>query len=138
MYMPLLLPPLCWLCYSTNLLHSARIIDQTFETRRLMASAVAYQFFGAFITMQYWYVTTHTSRLTGSLVAYQFFGAFITMQYWYVTTPTSRLTGSLVAYQFFGAFITMQYWYVTTHTSLHWLTSAVLFLETFTRNILGC
>ncbi|KAK3592160.1 hypothetical protein CHS0354_019451 [Potamilus streckersoni] len=40
---------------STNLLHSARIIDQTITSRRLMASAVAQQFFGCYISMQSWY-----------------------------------------------------------------------------------
>lgn len=38
--------------FSTNLLHSPRIIDQTLETRRTLAAAVAEQFFGCFITMQ--------------------------------------------------------------------------------------
>ncbi|XP_046544224.1 transcription initiation factor TFIID subunit 2-like [Haliotis rubra] len=40
--------------FSVDLLHSSRIIDQTFITRRLMATAVAEQFFGAFIAMQSW------------------------------------------------------------------------------------
>lgn len=39
---------------STNLLHSAAIIDQTYTTRKLMAQAVAEQFFGCFISMQNW------------------------------------------------------------------------------------
>ncbi|KAK6179586.1 hypothetical protein SNE40_011910 [Patella caerulea] len=40
--------------FSTNLLHSSRIIDQTFMTRTLMAKAVAQQFFGTFISMHTW------------------------------------------------------------------------------------
>ncbi|BES95185.1 Transcription initiation factor TFIID [Nesidiocoris tenuis] len=39
---------------STNLLHSAAIIDQTYITRTAMAQAVAEQFFGCFISMQHW------------------------------------------------------------------------------------
>ncbi|XP_045473237.1 transcription initiation factor TFIID subunit 2 [Harmonia axyridis] len=37
-----------------DLLHSGVIIDQVFETRRIMAQAVAEQFFGCFISMQNW------------------------------------------------------------------------------------
>ncbi|KAJ8315654.1 hypothetical protein KUTeg_007804 [Tegillarca granosa] len=40
--------------FSTNLLHSSRIIDQTIDTRKILAAAVAEQFFGCFITMQCW------------------------------------------------------------------------------------
>ncbi|ESP05566.1 hypothetical protein LOTGIDRAFT_228096 [Lottia gigantea] len=40
--------------FSTNLLHSSRIIDQTFHTRNFMAQAVAQQFFGTFISMDGW------------------------------------------------------------------------------------
>ncbi|CAC5377567.1 TAF2 [Mytilus coruscus] len=40
--------------FSTNLLHSSRIIDQTIETRTLMAAAVAEQFFGCFLSMASW------------------------------------------------------------------------------------
>lgn len=40
--------------FSTSLLHSSRIIDQTMVSRKLMASAVAQQFFSCFITMQSW------------------------------------------------------------------------------------
>lgn len=39
---------------STNLLHSAAIIDQAYTTRRLMSQAIAEQFFGCFISMQNW------------------------------------------------------------------------------------
>lgn len=39
---------------STNLLHSAVIIDQVYMTRRAMAQAIAEQFFGCFISMQNW------------------------------------------------------------------------------------
>lgn len=37
-----------------DLLHSGVIIDQVYETRRIMAQAVAEQFFGCFISMQNW------------------------------------------------------------------------------------
>ncbi|XP_076092140.1 transcription initiation factor TFIID subunit 2-like isoform X2 [Mytilus galloprovincialis] len=40
--------------FSTNLLHSSRIINQTIETRTLMAAAVAEQFFGCFLSMASW------------------------------------------------------------------------------------
>lgn len=40
--------------FSTSLLHSSRIIDQTLISRCFMASAVAQQFFGNFITMNSW------------------------------------------------------------------------------------
>ncbi|XP_038057385.1 transcription initiation factor TFIID subunit 2-like [Patiria miniata] len=39
---------------STNLLHSQRIIDQTFMTRRLMAQSLSEQFFGCFVGSQSW------------------------------------------------------------------------------------
>lgn len=39
---------------NTNLLHSAVIIDQVYETRKIMAQAIAEQFFGCFISMQNW------------------------------------------------------------------------------------
>nr|MBE5727453.1 TBP-associated factor 2 [Cucujiformia] len=40
--------------FSVNLLHSAVIIDQVYESRRVMAQAIAEQFFGCFISMQNW------------------------------------------------------------------------------------
>ncbi|XP_070555415.1 transcription initiation factor TFIID subunit 2-like [Ptychodera flava] len=40
--------------FSTNILHSSHVIDQTFTSRRLMAHAVAQQFFGSYICMQSW------------------------------------------------------------------------------------
>lgn len=43
----------CFL-FSTNLLHSTAIVDQTYETRKSMALAIAEQFFGCFITMERW------------------------------------------------------------------------------------
>lgn len=53
---------------STNLLHSAMIIDQTPLTRRCLAQALAQQFFGCFISRMSWWVqkkqpnlTTHTT-----------------------------------------------------------------------------
>nr|NVI78972.1 TBP-associated factor 2 [Cucujiformia] len=39
---------------SVNLLHTAVIIDQVYHTRKVMAQAVAEQFFGCFISMQNW------------------------------------------------------------------------------------
>ncbi|XP_072381444.1 transcription initiation factor TFIID subunit 2 [Diabrotica undecimpunctata] len=39
---------------SVNLLHSAVIVDQVYITRRVMAQAIAEQFFGCFISMQNW------------------------------------------------------------------------------------
>jgi len=45
-----------FVCFSTNLLHSKRIIDQVPETRQLMAAAIAQQFFGCFISMYSWQV----------------------------------------------------------------------------------
>ncbi|XP_033645134.1 transcription initiation factor TFIID subunit 2-like isoform X1 [Asterias rubens] len=39
---------------STNLLHSSRIIDQTFMTRRFMAQSLAEQYFGCFVSSQSW------------------------------------------------------------------------------------
>ncbi|XP_054152986.1 transcription initiation factor TFIID subunit 2-like [Oppia nitens] len=40
--------------FSTNLLHSRHIIDQTYLSRRILSHAIAEQFFGCFITMQSW------------------------------------------------------------------------------------
>lgn len=40
---------------STSLLHSPRIIDQTFHTRKVLAQALAEQFFGCYICMQDWW-----------------------------------------------------------------------------------
>ncbi|XP_064625594.1 transcription initiation factor TFIID subunit 2-like [Lineus longissimus] len=40
--------------FSTNLLHSPKIIDQTMKSRMIMADAIARQFFGNFIAMQSW------------------------------------------------------------------------------------
>lgn len=42
------------LFFSTNLLHSAMIIDQTPATRRCLAQALAQQFFGCFISRMSW------------------------------------------------------------------------------------
>ena len=44
-------PPLS----STNLLHSHRIIDQVPDTRRLIALAVAKQYFGCYVLPSSWY-----------------------------------------------------------------------------------
>ncbi|KAK9889670.1 hypothetical protein WA026_007049 [Henosepilachna vigintioctopunctata] len=40
--------------FSVNLLHSGVIIDQVYETRRVVAQSIAEQFFGCFISMQNW------------------------------------------------------------------------------------
>ena len=40
--------------FSVSLLFSKRIIEQTMDTRKVMALALAYQFFGCFIGMQTW------------------------------------------------------------------------------------
>ncbi|XP_031558269.1 transcription initiation factor TFIID subunit 2-like [Actinia tenebrosa] len=40
--------------FNTSLLHSPRIIDQTFQTRKVLAQALAEQFFGCYICMQDW------------------------------------------------------------------------------------
>ena len=40
--------------FSTHLLHTIAIIDQTFISRNLMSKAIAEQFFGCFITMKNW------------------------------------------------------------------------------------
>ncbi|XP_022710567.1 transcription initiation factor TFIID subunit 2-like isoform X2 [Varroa jacobsoni] len=54
---------------STSLLHTRHIIEQTYVSRRLMASAVASQFFGAFISplswSDVWLPLGITSYLTG-------------------------------------------------------------------------
>lgn len=39
---------------STHLLHSIAIVDQTYETRKVLSIAIAEQFFGCFITMHHW------------------------------------------------------------------------------------
>jgi len=40
--------------YNTNILHPSAIIDQTYETRKIMALALAAQFFGCFISTEKW------------------------------------------------------------------------------------
>ena len=40
--------------FSTNLLNSATIIDQTYITRKVLAQAAAEQFYGCFITLEKW------------------------------------------------------------------------------------
>ncbi|XP_053395431.1 transcription initiation factor TFIID subunit 2-like isoform X2 [Mercenaria mercenaria] len=52
--------------FSTNLLHSARVIDQTIITRKYMAAGIAQQFFGCFIVMQCWF----DAWLTKGIAAY--------------------------------------------------------------------
>ncbi|XP_041483978.1 transcription initiation factor TFIID subunit 2-like [Lytechinus variegatus] len=63
--------------FSTNLLHSARIIDQTFETRRLLAEALASQFFGCYICPETWadaWLTKGITRYLTGLCLRKMFG----------------------------------------------------------------
>lgn len=53
--------------FSTSLLHSSRIIDQTLISRCFMASAVAQQFFGNFIAMNSWTDAWLTKGIAGYL-----------------------------------------------------------------------
>ena len=45
--------------FSTELLHSHRIIDDVQMTRRLIAQAIARQYFGCYMLHQSWYVDIH-------------------------------------------------------------------------------
>ena len=45
--------------FSTELLHSHRIIDNVQMTRRLIAQAIARQYFGCYMLHQSWYVDNH-------------------------------------------------------------------------------
>ena len=40
--------------FSTNLLHSSRVIDQVMSTRRIVSKAVAMQYFGCYVLQQTW------------------------------------------------------------------------------------
>eukprot|EP00057_Strongylocentrotus_purpuratus_P009012 XP_011663486.1 PREDICTED: transcription initiation factor TFIID subunit 2 [Strongylocentrotus purpuratus] len=63
--------------FSTNLLHSARIIDQTFETRRLLAEALASQFFGCYICPETWadaWLTKGITKYLAGLCLRKMFG----------------------------------------------------------------
>jgi len=40
--------------FNTNILHPSAVIDQTYETRKIMALALAAQFFGCFISTEKW------------------------------------------------------------------------------------
>ena len=42
--------------FDTNLLHSARMIDQVMVTRRVISRAIAEQYFGCYVLQQSWYV----------------------------------------------------------------------------------
>lgn len=44
------------LCFSTNLLHSSRVIEQVSITRRLITHAIAQQYFGCYLLPQLWYM----------------------------------------------------------------------------------
>ncbi|CAH1772868.1 unnamed protein product [Owenia fusiformis] len=62
---------------SSNLLHSSRIIDQTYLSRSIMAEAIARQFFGTFITMDTWsdaWLPKGISLYLASLFVKRFFG----------------------------------------------------------------
>ncbi|KAL4236698.1 Transcription initiation factor TFIID subunit 2 [Mactra antiquata] len=53
--------------FSTSLLHSNKIIDQTILTRKHMAAGIAQQFFGCFIVMQSWMDAWLTQGIAGYL-----------------------------------------------------------------------
>lgn len=60
---------------STNLLHSAMIIDETPLTRRCLAQSLAQQFFGCFISRMSWWVIskfTTTEKNQESLFLFSF------------------------------------------------------------------
>lgn len=62
---------------NTNLLHSAVIIDEVYVTRRIMAQAIAEQFFGCFISMQNWsdlWLNKGISQYLAGLYAKKCFG----------------------------------------------------------------
>ena len=40
--------------FNTAILHPTAVIDQTYETRKIMALALAAQFFGCFISTEKW------------------------------------------------------------------------------------
>ena len=40
--------------YSTNILHSSAVIDQTYESRKLLALGLAAQFFGCYVSTEKW------------------------------------------------------------------------------------
>ncbi|XP_076029935.1 TATA-box binding protein associated factor 2 isoform X2 [Oratosquilla oratoria] len=70
-------------CYATmsilnvNLLCSTRIIDQVYETRKSMASSVAQQFFGCYLSRQAWadaWLTAGISRYLMGLYVKKYFG----------------------------------------------------------------
>ncbi|XP_075220832.1 TATA-box binding protein associated factor 2 [Lycorma delicatula] len=63
---------------STNLLHSNAIIEQTYMTRKMMALAIAEQFFGCFISMQNWsdlWLPEGISMYLCGLYAKKYFGS---------------------------------------------------------------
>ncbi|XP_013402499.1 transcription initiation factor TFIID subunit 2 [Lingula anatina] len=67
--------------FSTNLLHSARIIDQTPVSRTLMAGAIAQQFFGCFIAMESWYDEWLPKGIAGYLTSLYIKKAFGNNEY---------------------------------------------------------
>lgn len=74
------------LFFSTNLLHSAMIIDQTPMTRRCLAQALAQQFFGCFISRMSWWDSTQWGcqvwdSLTGRYVLWSSFKGSLLIGY---------------------------------------------------------
>lgn len=64
-------------CFSVNLLCSNRIIDQVYQTRKVMALCVAQQFFGCFLSRQAWadaWLTTGIAHYLMSLYVKKHFG----------------------------------------------------------------
>ncbi|KAF5402510.1 Transcription initiation factor TFIID subunit 2 [Paragonimus heterotremus] len=55
------------LIFPVDLLHSAQIIDQAIEGRKLISVAIASQFFGCFLSMQTWYDAWLTTGIAGYL-----------------------------------------------------------------------
>ncbi|EDO26744.1 predicted protein, partial [Nematostella vectensis] len=69
--------------FNTSLLHSSRIIDQTFITRRVLAQALAEQFFGCYICMQDWSDAWLCSGIAGYLYSLYVKKAFGNNEYRY-------------------------------------------------------
>ena len=56
---------------SVNLLHTKRVIEQTPCTRRVMALALAEQFFGCYVGMSTWLVSEPANDVTTQMIAQQ-------------------------------------------------------------------
>ena len=63
--------------FNTNLLHSKHIVDQTYETRRVLARSLAEQYFGCYITMHTYadaWLTKGISNFLGAQYVKKAFG----------------------------------------------------------------